>query len=353
MDDNYFSALDAEGVGTTDWGDYENNRETHLEGIGEDLLDGANDALDAIDVLRWTEMFLPEEVFEEMRKTVAGVYREFSEADIDRDSDAGLQALINEHDKIWKALIDGSMSELDQAEKRLEHWRGEAANDVKAYLGNLAHTYDRIGTKITVLESDVVAAREAIASARGDLTKLGESFKAVAEKYQEEQSKKSESATMKVLGAAFAGTVAGLLTVATAGAGAAAGAAVLSATAKGAIIAGNVAGSAISAAIANASEIRGDSASDLYESFIENTDKLRQGMIDAMADLAQQIDIEAEDLPKVPPPPDVSPGDSFDPDAFETERLDKDTERKVRDSGVDIAPDGSADSAAGSPAPLT
>ncbi|MGC7094431.1 hypothetical protein ACPZ19_07200 [Amycolatopsis lurida] len=343
--DDYFGAVE-----TTS---YENNREAHLEGISDDLLDGANDALDALDILRWTELWMPEDQVEDWRKQVASVYREFSAADIERDSESGLQALINEQDKIWKALIDNSKSELDQAEKRLEHWRGDAANDVKAYINNLAHTFDRVGTKITVLESDVVAAREAIASARGDLSKLGESFKAVAEKYREDQERKSESAGLKVLGAAFAGAVAGLLTVATAGAGAAAGAAVLSATAKGAIIAGNVAGSAISATIANAAEITGDNVFELVGSFFENTDKLREGMIDAMDDLAKQIDIEAEDLPAIPPPPDVSPGSSFNPDDFETERLDKDRERKVRDSGVDIAPDGKVDSSAGSPAPLT
>ncbi|AXB47984.1 hypothetical protein [Amycolatopsis albispora] len=343
--DEYFGAVE-----TTS---YDNNREAHLEGISEDLLDGANAALDALDILRWTEFWMPEDEVEKWRKQTADIYREFSAADIDRDSDSGLQALINEQDKIWKALIDNSKSELDQAEKRLEHWRGDAANDVKAYINNLAHIYDRVGTKITVLESDVVAAREAIASARGDLVNLGESFKAVAEKYQEDKSKKSESAMLKVLGAAFAGAVAGLLTVATAGAGAAAGAAVLSATAKGAIIAGNVAGSAISASIANAAEITGDNIFELVSSFFEQTDKLRDAMVTSMEDLAKQIDIEAEDLPAIPPPPDVSPGSSFDPDSFETERLDKDRERRVRESGVDIAPDGQVDSAGGAPAPLT
>ena len=343
--DDYFGSVETTA--------YDDNRQTHLEGIGEDLLDGANDALDALEILRWTALWLGDDQVEDWRKQVAGVYREFSAADIDRDSEAGLQGLINEQDKIWKALVDNSKSELDQAEKRLEHWRGDAANDVKAYINGLAHTYDRVGTKITVLESDVVAAREAIASARGDLTKLGESFKTVAEKYQEEKSKASESAGLKVLGAAFAGVVAGLLTVATAGAGAAAGAAVLSATAKGAIIAGNVAGSAISASIANAAEITGDNVFELVASFFEQTDKLREGMIDAMDDLAKQIDIEAEDLPAIPPPPDVSPGSSFNPDDFETERLDKDREGKVRDAGVDIAPDGKVDSSVNGPAPLT
>ncbi|MFE3784818.1 hypothetical protein ACFXPA_42330, partial [Amycolatopsis sp. NPDC059090] len=50
---------------------------------------------------------------------------------------------------------------------------------------------------------------------------------------------------------------------------------------------------------------------------------------------------KADGLPDIPKPADVSPGDSFDPSNFETSNTPKDTEKKVRDRNVDIAPDGS------------
>ncbi|MFD9962963.1 hypothetical protein [Amycolatopsis sp. NPDC058986] len=333
--DGYFGALDAETTSGED-----GNRAALLEGISDDLLDGANDALDAIEYLRYSDfMAMKMYDWDKMRQEVAGAYREFSDADIDRESTKGLQEMINQFDKIWKTLQEDSKTKLDQAEKRMEYWRGEAANAVKSYINDLSETYARVETKITVLESDVVAAREAIATARQDLSNLGSAFKETAKKFQKDKAQQSDAAASKVLAAAFAGAVTGLLAVATGGAGAAAGGAIFTA-ANGAMVAGNVAGAALSQVVANSAEVSGDNVLDIYASFMDNVDKIRSGMGDTADDLAKHIGIESRDLPQIPPPPDVSPGDHFDPGNFETGHTSRQTEKRVRDSGVDIAPDG-------------
>ncbi|QKV81490.1 hypothetical protein HUT10_30695 [Amycolatopsis sp. Hca4] len=321
-----------------------------LEGVSEDLKDGANDALDALEVLRMTEIWLlgfdeSSEQFRKMQDEVAGVYREFSDADIDHESTAGLQSLIMKHDDVWKQLQRDSKPKLDDARQFLGVWRGSAANAVKAYLNQLADAFTEVETKITVLESDVVAAREAIASARQDLSNLGTTFLDTAKQYQEDQSRKREAAMSKVLAATFAGAVAGLLTVASAGVAAPAGAAIFTA-ANGALVAGNAAGGAISAMVANQAEITGDNAFDLYQSFLDSAGKIRDGAGEAAGTLANRIGDEAVDLPKIPDPPDVSPGSSFDPSDFETDHTSRETEKNVRDANVDIAPDGQVSSGA-------
>jgi hypothetical protein len=338
--DGYFdTGLDAEPMSSG-----ADRRAELLEGVSEDLKDGANDALDAIDVLRTTEFLLfgfddSNENVRKMQDEVAGIYREFSDADIDHDSTSGLQNLIMKHDAVWKQLQRESKPKLDDARQFLEVWRGSAANAVKAYLNQLADAFTEVETKITVLESDVVAAREAIASARQDLSNLGTTFLETAKKYKEDQSRKREAAMSKVLAATFAGAVAGLLTVASAGVAAPAGAAIFTA-ANGALVAGNAAGGAISAVVANQAEITGDNAFDLYRSFLDSAGKIRDGAGEAAQTLANRIGDEAVDLPKIPDPPDVSPGSSFDPSNFETDHTSRQTEKNVRDADVDIAPDG-------------
>ncbi|RSM41687.1 hypothetical protein DMA12_23795 [Amycolatopsis balhimycina DSM 5908] len=315
-----------------------------LEGVSEDLKDGANDALNAIDVLRTTDFLLfgfddSNENIRKMQDEIAAIYREFSDADIDHESAGGLQHLIMSHDAVWKQLQRDSKPKLDDARQFLGEWRGSAANAVKAYLNELADAFTNVESKITVLESDVVAAREAIAAARQDLSNLGTTFLQTAEDYKKEQSRKREAAMSKVLAATFAGAVAGLLTVATAGAAAPIGAATFGA-AEGALIAGNAAGGAISAVVANQAEIKGDNAFDLYQSFLDSAGKIRAGAGEAATTLANRIGDEAVDLPKIPDPPDVSPGSSFDPSNFETGHTSRQTEKNVRDANVDIAPDG-------------
>ncbi|WIX86249.1 hypothetical protein [Amycolatopsis sp. DG1A-15b] len=339
MDGYFDTGLDAEPMSSG-----EDRRAELLEGVSEDLKDGANDALDALEVLRMTEIWLfgfddSSEQFRKMQDQIADVYREFSDADIDHESTSGLQSLIMKHDAVWKQLQRDSRPKLDDARQFLDVWRGSAANAVKAYLNQLADAFTEVETKITVLESDVVAAREAIASARQDLSNLGTTFLETAKKYQEDQSRKREAAMSKVLAATFAGAVAGLLTVASAGVAAPAGAAIFTA-ANGALVAGNAAGGAISAMVANQAEITGDNAFDLHQSFLDSAGKIRDGAGEAAQTLANRIGDEAVDLPKIPDPPDVSPGSSFDPDNFETDHTSRQTEKNVRDRNVDIAPDG-------------
>ncbi|WP_254897091.1 conjugal transfer protein TraC [Amycolatopsis sp. Hca4] len=345
MDGYFGTGLDAQPMAGGD-----DRRAELLEGVSEDLKDGANDALDALEVLRMTEIWLlgfdeSSEQFRKMQDEVAGVYREFSDADIDHESTAGLQSLIMKHDDVWKQLQRDSKPKLDDARQFLGVWRGSAANAVKAYLNQLADAFTEVETKITVLESDVVAAREAIASARQDLSNLGTTFLDTAKQYQEDQSRKREAAMSKVLAATFAGAVAGLLTVASAGVAAPAGAAIFTA-ANGALVAGNAAGGAISAMVANQAEITGDNAFDLYQSFLDSAGKIRDGAGEAAGTLANRIGDEAVDLPKIPDPPDVSPGSSFDPSDFETDHTSRETEKNVRDANVDIAPDGQVSSGA-------
>ncbi|SEF29371.1 hypothetical protein SAMN05421837_104666 [Amycolatopsis pretoriensis] len=345
MDGYFDTGLDAEPMSSGD-----DRRAELLDGISEDLKEGANDALDAIDVLRTTDFLLfgfdsSNENVRKMQDEIAGVYREFSDADIDHESASGLQHLIMNHDAVWKQLQRDAKPKLDDARQFLEVWRGQAANAVKAYLNDLADTFTQVETKITVLESDLVAAREAIASARQDLNNLGSTFKQTAEDYKKDQDRKREGAASKVLAATFAGAVTGLLAVATGGAGAAAGASIFTA-ANGALVAGNAAGGAITAVVANQAEIKGDNAMDLYSSFMDSAGKIRDGAGEAAQTLADRIGDEAVDLPAIPDAPDVSPGSSFDPDNFETDHTSRQTEKNVRDANVDIAPDGQVSSGA-------
>ncbi|UOX87838.1 hypothetical protein MUY14_40055 [Amycolatopsis sp. FBCC-B4732] len=344
MDGYFDSGLDAQPMSSGD-----DRRAELLVGISEDLQEGANDALDALEILRVTDwifgMGSDDSGFKQMQDETAGVYREFSDADIDHESAEGLQSLIMKHDAVWKALQRDSKPKLDDARQFLDVWRGSAANAVKAYLNELADAFTEVETKITVLESDIVAARETIASARQDLNNLGSTFKQTAEDYQKSQERKREAAMSKVLAATFAGAVTGLLTVATAGAGAVAGASVFTA-ANGALIAGNAAGGAITAVVANQAEITGDNAFDLYQSFAESAGKIRGGAEDAARTLADRIGDESVDLPKIPDAPDVSPGSNFDPSNFETDHTSRQTEKNVRDANVDIAPDGQVSSGA-------
>jgi hypothetical protein len=348
--DGYFNALDAQ----TTSGDGD-DRATLLEGISDDLIDGANDAFDALDIFReflWYEYGGRDVVsLDDEKKDTADLFREFSEADIDYTSASGLQTMIQDYEGIWNAFQDNSKTSLDRSLTLLSEWRGEGAESAKTYVEGLVNTYARVGTKLTVLESDLVAAREAIASARTDLTTLAASFKSAAEKYVRDKERQSDSAMYMVLAVAFGAAVTGLLAVATAGAGAAAGAAVFT-VADGAIVAGQTAGAAISAGIAAKADVSGDSVSTIYQSFCDNADRIREGMFRTSDALVSRIRTETHNLPIVPESPDVSPGDAFDPSDFETDHTSKDTEKRVRDGNVDIQPDGDVSAGAQELTPL-
>jgi hypothetical protein len=338
MDGYFDTGLDAEPMSSG-----EDRRAELLEGISEDLNVGANDALDALEILKRTDWAFgvgtDEAYFRRIQDEVAGIYREFSDADIDHESPSGLQNLIMMHDATWRQLEEASTPKLEDALQFLEKWRGSAANRVKAYLHELAGSFDKVREKITVLESDLVAARELVASARQDLNSLGSTFKSTAEDYQKAQERQRESAMSKVLAGTFAGAVAGLLAVSTGGAG-------LTLVAAGATIAGNAAGGMITATVANQTEIKGDNSFDLYQSFLDSVDKIRDGAGEAVTALVNKISDEAANLPAIPDSPDVSPGSSFDPDNFETDHTSRKTEKNVRDANVDIAPNGRVSSGA-------
>lgn len=342
--DGYFTALDTGSTTAAD--DDGNDRAALLEGVTDDLRQGANDALDALEYLRWSAVGLIGSRLEQAKQDVANIFREFSDADLGPAD--GLQYLINQVDKTWKALQDNSKSQLDQAEKLLGLWRGEAANGAKAAINALADTFTRVESKMTVLESDVVAAREAIASARQDLSNLSRTFKASAVQFMQENARQNSGTLSKVLAAGFAGAIAGLLVVATEGVGAAEAGTVFT-MANGALVAGHAAGEAITQTVSGAVQISGDSGTDIHQSFLDNVDKIRQGMFDSSDELATSIGVEAQDLPAVPPPPDVSPGSHFDPGNFETAYTSQQTEKRVRDADVDITPQGDYVASPGNP----
>ncbi|QRP43547.1 hypothetical protein [Amycolatopsis sp. FDAARGOS 1241] len=311
-----------------------------LSGVSDDLLDGANDALDGLQYLRYAEYFsfaLTDEIYRQRQEEVVDVFRDFSSADLTDQGD-GLQAMINDYELVWKNLGRHSITELRRAKELMTSWRGDAAEDVKTYLDRLSETYDQMATEISVLESDVVAARDAVWGARRDLTNLAATFKDTAQKYQEAKAKEGEISLSKVMTTAFSAALIGLLAaVATP---AAAGVEItLAAAGTQAAVAG--AGAGLSEVVAEGTaRIEGDNANDIYQSFFDNVDKLRTAMHDSTGDLVAKIREKADALPEIPTPPDVSPGATFDPDAFETTHTSKRTEDNARRENVDIAPDG-------------
>ncbi|MFC3510080.1 hypothetical protein ACFORO_07890 [Amycolatopsis halotolerans] len=322
-------------------GSDERPREQLLEGICEDLRQGANDALDGVLALRYAEFMLfqmMDGLYESYQDEVTSIFREFSEADL-KDTGAGLQALINSYEHIWQNLGRGSMTELRRAKELMGSWRGEAAEDVKTYLDRLSETYDQMATEISVLESGVVAGRDSVWGARDDLNTLGKSFKDAAEKYQKDKAKEGEISLSKVMTTAFTAALVGMLAAVATPAAAGAG---LSLAAAGTQAAVAGAGAGLSEVVAEASaRVEGESSKEIFESFLDNVEKIRSGMDQSTGRLADKIREKADGLPDIPKPADVSPGDSFDPSNFETSNTPKDTEKKVRDRNVDIAPDGS------------
>ncbi|ATY11373.1 hypothetical protein CU254_13570 [Amycolatopsis sp. AA4] len=315
-----------------------------LEGISEDLHQGANDALDGLEFLRYAEFFkfsMAKGLFEAYQDKVTEVFREFSEADL-KDTGGGLQSMINSYEPVWKNLSRGSITELRRAKELLGSWRGNAAEDVKTYLDRLSEAYEALAAEITVVESDIVAARDGVWAARDDLGSLALTFRETAEKYQKAKAKEGEISWSKVAAVAFTGALVGMLAVVATPAGAAAAAGGLSMSAVGAQAAVAGAGAGLTEVTAQASaKVEGDNADDIFESFLGGVDKIRSHMQESAGRLADKIHEKSVNLPPVPSPPDVSPGDSFDPSNFETSNTPKGTEKRVRDRNVDIAPDGS------------
>ncbi|MFC3450375.1 hypothetical protein [Amycolatopsis speibonae] len=329
--DGYFNALDAE---TTAEGGGDSEL---LEGISDDLTKGAEKAFAAIDL-----MFKPFFGMEDVdlsggrKEEVRDFFLEFSEAEL-VGSENSLQTMIEAYEGFWNAFQD-TKAPLDRSLVLLLKWRGEGAESAKSYIQGLVNTYSRVGTKLTVLEADIVAARDAIATARADLSNLAASFLTAAEKYRDDQERQDESALIKALAAGFAAAVTVMLVAAAPPAGFAA--ATFFTTANGVQVAGAAAGAGLSTLVAENAAIVGDSPESIYNSFHDGVVNIREGMFRATESLISKINVEINNLPIVPDPPDVSPGETFDPGNFETENTDKGTEKRVRDKNVDISNDG-------------
>lgn len=327
--DGYFNALDAE---TADEG---GNSEL-LEGISDDLTAGAEKAFAALDLL-FEPMFGVDADFSSGRKEqVQDFFLEFSEAELVGSN--SLQPMIEAYERLWNAFQD-TKAPLDRSLVLLFKWRGEGAEAAKSYIQGLVNTYSRVGTKLTVLEADIVAARDAIATARADLSELSATFLTAAEKYRDDKERQDESALMKAVAATFAAAVTALLIAAVPPAGGFA-AATFFTTANGVQVAGAAAGAGLATAATVQADIVGDSPESIYNSYHDGVVNIREGMFRATESLISKINVEINNLPIVPEPPDVSPGETFDPGNFETEKTDKETEKRVRDKNVDISNDG-------------
>jgi len=327
--DGYFNALDAES--TSGFGD----NSKLLEGISDDLTAGAEKAFSALDLLYPPIFGSDVDLSGGLKEEVRDFFIEFSEAELVGEN--SLQIMIEAYEGLWNAFQD-TKAPLDRSLVLLLKWRGEGAETAKSYIQGLVNTYARVGTKLTVLEADIVAARDAIATARSDLSTLAASFMTAAEKYRDDKERQAESALQKALAATFAAAVTALLVAAAAPAGLTAAA--FFTTANGVQVAGAAAGAGLATAATVQADIVGDSPETIYNSFHDGVVNIREAMFRASESLVSKINTEINNLPIIPEPPDVSPGETFDPGNFETENTDKGTEKRVRDKNVDISNDG-------------
>ncbi|MFD5243214.1 hypothetical protein ACFWIW_01655 [Amycolatopsis sp. NPDC058340] len=327
--DGYFNALDAES--TAGFGD----NSKLLEGISHDLTAGAEKAYAALDLLYPPFFGSDVDLSGGLKEEVRDFFIEFSEAELVGEN--SLQTMIEAYEGLWNAFQD-TKAPLDRSLVLLLKWRGEGAETAKSYIQGLVNTYSRVGTKLTVLEADIVAARDAIATARADLSTLAASFLTAAEKYRDDKERQDESALVKALAATFAAAVTALLVAAAPPAGLTA--ATFFTTANGVQVAGAAAGAGLSTLVSENAAIVGDSPEMIYNSFHDGVVNIREAMFRASESLISKINTEINNLPIIPEPPDVSPGETFDPGNFETENTDKGTEKRVRDQNVDISKDG-------------
>ncbi|MEV7552645.1 hypothetical protein AB0N89_23800 [Amycolatopsis sp. NPDC089917] len=329
--DGYFNALDAETTSE------EGGNAELLEGISDDLSAGAEKALAAVDLLfQQPWLGVDADLSGGRKEQVRDFFLEFSEAELVGAN--SLQTMIEAYERLWNAFQD-TKAPLDRSLALLLKWRGEGAESAKSYIQGLVNTYSRVGTKLTVLEADLVAARDAIATARGDLSTLAASFLTAAEKYLDDKERQDESALQKALAATFAAAVTALLVAAVPPAGGLTAAAFFT-TANGVQVAGAAAGAGLATAATVQADIVGDSPESIYNSFHDGVVNIRESMFRTSESLISKINVEINNLPVIPDPPDVSPGDTFDPGNFETENTDKGTEKRVRDKNVDISNDG-------------
>jgi hypothetical protein len=307
----------------------ERRREEQLSGICDELREHANKALDAYEALKMRDLVMSS-LWESTEGTIEQAFRDFSDSNVD-----GLQELACGTDgtgglaAAWRTMEEGCEAEFEAVRRGLDGWYGDAAEAASFYTDQLADDYKRSITNISELESGVVAARDLIHTARQDLRNATDSFCSAVEQYIETENA-SEVTFSQVLAAGFGGAVCGLLTVSTGGA--------VAPIASGAAAAAAGVGGALSGLLelVPSGPVAGDTAMDVFSSYLDEIDKLKDHVERAADDLVNEINRTIGQLPDIQRPPDVSPGDTFDPDEFRADGLSDSLERAVRDLRVDL-----------------
>lgn len=314
-----------------DWDDFI-DQPGLLDGIADSLKDTAEEAYEAVDLLRmWHQS---DDSIREMKEPIRQRFLDFSSADI--SPEGTIQTMIDTLDSIWQDFEEHSTWRLERSLELLDHWSGNGAENARDQITRLKNRYSSDQSKnnavaeLTQLQSDVVGVREMIAKGHEDLRQLTSSFHRAAEEYREAESA-SQVSPSDILKSGFAGAVTGLLTVAAVPTGG------MSLVAGGAIIAAHAAGSMVVTGLADAS-ITGGDPFEIHGSYIEAIDELKSEIRRvAVEEFVPDIDAAREEVSGVPRPPDVSPGDEFDPDEdFTTPEMPQDVEDDVREADVDI-----------------
>ncbi|WP_019818944.1 hypothetical protein [Saccharomonospora saliphila] len=305
------------------------DRTTLLDGIDDELLDAANQALDACDLLKgdgFSELWWHESI-EEAKPRVMRPFKVLSGHDVQ-----GMTELIDGYESVLARFTPNmaaddpeELPELRRAYDLLDGtWEGQGAEAATLYVAKLQQAFQGSALLISELAGGVISAREAIATARQDLVELADSFHRSAEQFRESE-ESSSPAWGRMLAWATAGVVVGLVTGGLGGVVAATGGM------AGSLIAGEV-------AKADAGTVGGSNPGEVIQSFTDTADELLRSTTDTAEKVAAEINKRIDKMSNhpVPPPPDVSPGPSFDPGDFRTDQLPGDIADAVRDADVDI-----------------
>lgn len=300
--------------------------------VKPELMDALNAAYDAIDELF---PFDPDplqfdvDASHPKKNEVHGYFREFSEAEFDAANGGRLQDLINDLGQVREPLTKAA-DLVQQAHDNLASWHGEAADNAKVKLLNLRADYvpvnngtNSLYSALSVLEADVVAMREIYASARDDLRRLTQAFRDSAGDYQAQQKAAGHAFWSKLLAGTADAVIAGALVVVTGGLAAGVEAASVAAT-----------GTLVDTSVER--DLAGGDPQGIYDGYIQHIQDIESHAQLAVQALVTKIHSEIQGWPPLTPPPDVSPGNSFDPDDFGTAETPDDIERGVRGAGRDI-----------------
>jgi hypothetical protein len=317
------------------------DRSALLDGIDDELRDAANKAIDAValvwcatylpwDPLPWEELVIPK--VEEYAPDVLRPFRLMSGHDIQGMTDLieGYETTLRNFTPNMQAEEPEELPELRRAYDLLnDNWYGEGAEAATLYVAQLSQAFQGSALLISEVAGGVIAARETIATARDDLVNLADTFYAAAEEYVE-----SKQSNKPALGRMLGWTTLGVAVALVTGGGI-----------SGVVAAvGGIAGSLIANEVAKAEtgSVSGDGPEEIIASYLEEADKLISRTTETAEEIARKIRERTEAISEypVPPPPDVSPGDAFDPDDFRTDTLPGEIEQNVRDANVDIGIDG-------------